>query len=133
MVPDAGPVRAGLDGACLVTVSDCTPREDCLLMACDVAVRRALELASKRMLTRGFLLNKGLREVPQYLIYTRLPAVVDEARQTTLLRGAWESLPESMTGVPGLVDALDQYARSLVRTCEQHDPEYLRPIIRRQL
>lgn len=116
-----------------MTVPDCTPREDCLLMACDVAVRRALELASKRMLTRGFLLNQALRDLPQYLIYTRLPAVSDEARQTVLLKGAWESLPESMTTVPGLVAALDQYARSLVATSEQHDPEYLRPIIRRQL
>lgn len=102
-------------------------------MACDVAVRRALELASKRMLTRGFLLNQSLKSMPQYLIYTRLPAVTDEARQSALLKGAWESLPESMTGVVGLVDALDRYARSLVATSEQHDPEYLRPIIRRQL
>lgn len=116
-----------------MTVPDCRPAEDCLLMACDVAVRRALELASKRMLTRGFLLNQSLRDMPQYLIYTRLPAVTDEARQGVLLKGAWESLPEAMCEITGLVEALDSYARSLVATSEQHDPEYLRPIIRRQL
>lgn len=116
-----------------MTAPDCTPAEDCLLLACDVAVRRALELASKRMLTRGFLLNQALRDVPQYLIYTKLPSCSLAARQDQVLRGAWTSLPEGLCQVAGLVDALDQYVRSLLSGAEAHDPEYLRPIIRRQL
>lgn len=116
-----------------MTEVDCRPAEDCLLLACDVAVRRALELASKRMLTRGFLLNQSLREVPQYLIYTKLPSCTDEAKQDRVLSGAWTSLPEGLCSVGGLVDALDAYVRSLLSGAEAHDPEYLRPIIRRQL
>lgn len=116
-----------------MTVPDCTPAEDCLLLACDVAVRRALELASKRMLTRGYLLNQSLRDIPQYLIYTQLPSVSDPGRLDHLLRGAWTSLPEQLQQVGGLVAALDDYARSLVAAGNAHQPEYLRPIIRRQL
>lgn len=112
---------------------DCTPREDCLLMACDVAVRRALELASKRLLTRGFLLNKSLLDIPQYLIYTKLPSCSDPAKQDKVLAGAWSCLPDGMCAVDGLVAALDSYVRSLLCGAEAHDPEYLRPIIRRQL
>lgn len=117
----------------MTTVPDCTPAEDCLLLACDVAVRRALELGSKRMLTRGFLLNQALKDLPQYLIYTQLPAVTDPDRLTHLLKGAWTSLPEALGSVDGLLAGLDDYVRDLLRTCQKHHPEYLRPIIRRQL
>lgn len=116
-----------------MTTLPCTPAEDCLLLACDVAVRRALEVGSKRMLTRGVLLNQSLKAGPQYLIYTRLPAVSDPARLEHLLKGAWTCLPEALQAVPGLVDALDGYARDLLATCEAHNPEYLRPVIRRHL
>lgn len=112
---------------------DCTPAEDCLLLACDVAVRRALELASKRMLTRVNLHNQVLRQCPQYLIYTHLPAVADPTKAARLLLGAWTSLPEALQHVDGLVPALDSYARDLLATCEEHNPEYLRPVIRRHL
>ena len=117
----------------MTVVPDCTPAEDCLLLACDVAVRRALELGSKRMLTRGLLVNQALKECPQYLIYTHLPAVTDPARLERLLKGAWTSLPEALQAVDGLVGALDSYARDLLATCEEHNPEYLRPVIRRHL
>jgi hypothetical protein len=116
-----------------VTAPDCTPAEDCLLLACDVAVRRALELASKRMLTRAYLAFQGLRDLPPYLMYLQLPAVTDAVRQDQLLRGAWTSLPEQLQAVDGLVEALDVYARGLVSTCARHDPELLRPIIREHL
>lgn len=116
-----------------MSLTDCTPAEDCLLLACDVAVRRALELASKRMLTRGFLLNQALKDLPQYLIYTQLPAVNDDAKGDQLLRGAWTCLPDQLGAIDGLVRGLDGYARSLLRYSTPHDPEYLRPIIRRHL
>lgn len=105
--------------------------EDCLLLACDVAVRRALEVASKRMLTRGIV--GSLPDVPHYLIYIHLPVVNEPVKLDRLLAGAWSSLPEAMTGIDGLVPALDDYVRSLIRSGEPYGTEHLRPLIRRQL
>jgi hypothetical protein len=114
-----------------VTDVDCRPAEDCLLIACEVAVRRALEVASKRMLTRGIV--GTLPDVPHFLIYTHLPAVTEATKMDRLLAGAWSSLPEALTGIAGLVDALDDHVRSLLASGVTYDPEYLRPVIRRQL
>lgn len=109
---------------------DCWPREDCLVLACDVAVRRALEVGSKRMLTRRHLADQSLRAVDPHLIYTRLPAVDDTDAQDRILAGAWASLPEPMKEIAGLIAALDGYARSLLQAGTDHCPEYLWPVIR---
>lgn len=112
-----------------MTVPDCTPPEDCLLLACDVAVRRALEVASKRMWTRQP--RWKFAELPRYLVYTRFPVVTDDHALDRLLVGAWSSLPEQLCDVDGLVPALEGYVRSLLSGGEAHDPDYLRPVIRR--
>jgi hypothetical protein len=111
----------------------CTPPEDCLLLACDVAVRRALELASKRMLTREHLRDQRLRELPQYLVYTRLSVQTCRYSIEYLVGGAWAGLPDGLTSSPGLIDALDDYVRSLLLSAQTHQPEYLREIVRSQL
>lgn len=110
-------------------IEDCTPAEDCLVLACDVAVRRALELASKRMLTRN-MLSLNLREVPAWQRYTRLPRLVDFDRQTQALHGAWTCLPFEMNG---WVSVLDGYVRSLLATGQMHDPIDLRAVIQREM
>lgn len=111
-------------------IGDCLPREECLLLACDVAVRRTLEVGSKRMLTRRNLSDQSLRTVEPHLIYTRLPAVLEPEVQARVLAGAWVSLPESMRELPGLVAALDGYVRSLLQAGTDYDAEHLRPVIR---
>jgi hypothetical protein len=109
---------------------DCWPSEDCLLLACDVAVRRALEVGSKRMLTRRHLADQSLRTVEPHLIYTRLPAVHETDAQDRILAGAWCSLPEPMLAIPELIPALDGYARSLLASGTDHAADYLWPVIR---
>lgn len=115
----------------MTDTAECVPAEDCLLLACEVAVLRALELASKRMLTRKVV--GSLPDVPHHLIYTHLAAVTETAALDRLLRGAWSSLPDAMTGIDGLVDALDDHVRSLLASGQTYQAEYLRPVIRRQL
>lgn len=110
-------------------IEDCTPAEDCLVLACDVAVRRALELASKRMLTRN-MLSLDLRDVPAWQRYTRLPRVIDFDRQTQALHGAWTCLPHEMNG---WISVLDCYVRSLLTTGQMHDPIDLRAVIQREM
>ena len=108
---------------------DCTPAEDCLVLACDVAVRRALELASKRMLTRN-MLSLDLRDVPAWQRYTRLPRITDLVRQSQLLAGAWTCLPEELAWI---LPMLDRYARSLLVTGDMHTTDGLRMIIRQEV
>ena len=111
-------------------IEDCTPAEDCLVLACDVAVRRALELASKRMLTRNMLSLPGLRELPAWQRYTRLPRVTDLLRQNQILDGAWSCLPDELGPV---LPMLDRYARSLLVTGDSHTTAGLRLVIRQEV
>jgi hypothetical protein len=104
----------------------CRPDEECLLLACDVVVRRALELAGKRLLTREFLTNQSLKRLPQWQIYSRLPRVSDPDRQDEILRGAWSNLPGELGPV---IPQLNTYVRSLLATGDLHDAELLRPMI----
>lgn len=108
---------------------DCRPAEDCLVLACDVAVRRALELASKRMLTRN-MLSMNLRDVPAWQRYTRLPRCTDFDRQTQALHGAWTCLPYELSG---WITVLDGYVRGLLATGQMHDPADLRAAIAAQV
>lgn len=108
---------------------DCTPAEDCLVLACDVAVRRALELASKRMLTRN-MLSLDLRGVPAWQRYARLPRILDPERQNQLLAGAWSCMPDELTGI---LPMLDRYARSLLVTGDLHTTDGLRLVIRQEV
>lgn len=95
---------------------------DCTVLACDVAVRRALEVASKRMLNRN---NRGRTCIgmPSYLVYTCLPPVTDLARQNDVLRDAWNCLPEEMEW---LLPILDLYVRTLLVTGSRHAQDDLR-------
>jgi hypothetical protein len=95
---------------------------DCAFLACDVAVRRALEVASKRMLTRATR-GRTCIGMPSYLVYTCLPAVTDPARLNDVLRDAWNCLPEEMEW---LLPALDQYVKLLLGTGIRHDQDELR-------
>lgn len=94
---------------------------DCTLLACDVAVRRALEVASKRMLTRATR-GRTCIGMPPYLVYTCLPPVCDIVRQNDVLRDAWNCLPEEMEW---LLPQLDGYVRALLVSGFQHRPEEL--------
>jgi len=95
---------------------------ECVSLACDVAVRRALELASKRMLTRSTR-GRTCLNTPSYLVYTCLPPVTDQARLNDVLRDAWSCLPQEMEW---LVPSLDAYVQILLMTGTRHHIDELR-------
>jgi hypothetical protein len=104
--------------------------DDCLLMACELAVLRALELAGKRM--RGSSarnVRNGLLQVPGHELHTHMSGrrmSLDE-----LMEGVWGTFELVVPGRPELLEDLDQYVRLLIRLREQHDRERLRPIVAR--
>lgn len=102
---------------------------ECALLACDVAVRRALEVASKRMLTRATR-GRTCLGTPSYLVYMCLPPVTDPARQSDVLRDAWNCLPEEMEW---LLPALNEYVRLLLlggtRHCQDELRVWLLPLV----
>lgn len=122
------------DGPPAVTSSaaqEVAPGEDCLLLAANVAVMRALEVAGKRM--RGMrtrAVRAELVDSPAHLVHTLMPApkeqVVDQ-----LLEGAWTALESSLPDRPELAAELDGYVRALLASGQPHEMEWLRPIIRR--
>lgn len=95
---------------------------DCAFLACDVAVRRALEVAGKRMLTRATR-GRTCLSTPSYLVYTCLPPVTDQVRLNDVLRDAWNCLPEEMEW---LIPQLDLYVKLLLATGTRHDQDELR-------
>jgi len=94
---------------------------NCVQLACDVAVRRALEVASKRMLTRATR-GRTCLSTPPYLVYTCLPPVTDSAQLAYVLRDAWSCLPEDMEW---LVPSLESYVRLLLASGTAHDRDWL--------
>ena len=109
---------------------DCTPAEDCLVLACDVAVQAGAGTGvPKRMLTRN-MLSLDLRDVPAWQRYTRLPRITDLVRQSQLLAGAWTCLPEELAWI---LPMLDRYTRSLLVTGDMHTTDGLRSIIRQEV
>lgn len=109
------------------------PDCDCVLLACDVAVRRALELASKRILGGARTGGGSGREararvvnLPPHLWYTRLPRVCDLARQEAALREVWTCLPSEL--VP-MIPALDSHVRELLVTGHPYDPDVMREAV----
>ena len=95
---------------------------DCAFLACDVAVRRALEVASKRMLTRATR-GRTCLNTPSYLVYMCLPPIADTVRLDDVLRDAWTCLPQEMEW---LVPALDEYVKMLLVTGARHEQDELR-------
>lgn len=103
-------------------------RSDSLLLACEVAVLRALEVAGKRCrtITRGdrfaYLDREG---VPLYALHTRVALANDPDEVDRLFVGAWEHLRLVLPRTPAAIKACDQYTRRLVAEKKPHDRKAL--------
>ncbi|MFC8124429.1 hypothetical protein [Streptomyces sp. NPDC057302] len=91
---------------------------DGLMAAADFAVRRALEVAGRRM-TPGR--TAQLPQVPVWTMHTHIRAQTDLSR---LLDGAWLHLGE-YANAEG-VAAVDRYTRHLITSQQAHEPAMLR-------
>lgn len=77
-----------------------TPVDHALMVGADLAVRRALELAGGRLLTRA---DRGrYRDVPRSELHTRIKVNGDD-HLATLLAGAWDHIP-ALADMVGDVD-----------------------------
>lgn len=95
-----------------------SPPNEGLMAAADFAVRRALEVAGRRM-TPGR--TGQLPQVPVWTMHTHVRAQTDLSR---LLDGAWLHLGEYTTAEG--VAAVDRYTRRLITSQQAHEPAMLR-------
>ena len=91
------------------------------LLACEVAVLRALEMAGKRCRNVSRERRKMLiAETPDHLLYTQLPNASSDDACDALLKGAWDHLRLVLPDQPRVYAALDWYVRRLLVTRERH-------------
>ncbi len=96
------------------------------LMAADAVVRRALELAGKRLLTNS---TRGMwSDVPAYKLHTKV-RVANDLHAATLLASAWDHIPEIFdgSGIDATVmrDELDRYAKGVLTSSLEHNKTLL--------
>lgn len=108
--PPTGIQAGASTGGDLATMSG---HDMALVMVAESTVRRALEMAGKR------LLNKTNRDrwpdIPSFELHTRI-RVADAAHAFRLLNGAWEQLPALVDMLDSEVDP-EKLRRSLARYC----------------
>ena len=97
-----------------------------MLLACEFAVHRALEVAGKRMLDRN--LRNKYQDTPAWLLYTFIE--VDEDKMDYVLSDAWTMFSVSAPEYAHLVPALDEYVRDLLSRGIQHDRSWLTDVLR---
>lgn len=103
----------------------------CELLACHIAVIRALEYVGHKILVINSRSIRGqLRGVPAYLIYTVVP--VDDVDRVTS-PGMWSPL---VAGMPdrrdALIPLLDDYVGDLIRARIPHEIGYLTSALLRE-
>ncbi len=88
------------------------------LLACEIAVLRALEVAGKKSLGRNV---RGVYTgVPAHMLHTRRRIASTHAECDRLLTGAWEHLALVLPGQPKLYQAVDWYVRELIVKSHAH-------------
>lgn len=106
-----------------------TPAQAALEVGSDIVVRRAMELAGKRLLTRTARVEPKCQATPAHLLHTHLK-VLNDAHATNLLAGAFDYVPaiaERAGANPSrLTTLLDIYCRELLLRGVAHDAEALR-------
>lgn len=101
------------------------------LVAADGVVRRALEVAGARLLTRS---ERGRWEdIPKRQLHTKI-RVKDDETVTRVLTGAWDDLPDAVHGLSvdegELRDVLHNYCRGLLLQAIPHSREMLGLVLR---
>lgn len=97
-----------------------------LLVASDVTVRRALELAGKRMLTAS--LRGMYADLPAHKMHTKVRVSGDESQLDRILAGAWDHVDEAFEDIadPARMKALlDRYAKGLINSNMEHNRSLL--------
>ena len=104
-----------------------------LVVGAEATVRRALEMAGSRLLTRA---DRGrYPDVPKVELHTRLRCT-DETHAATLLAGAWEHLDvlvevlDSDVDVAKVRDVLSRYCTILLCASQAHEPRNLLTMLR---
>jgi hypothetical protein len=107
-----------------------------LMVGSDMAVRRAMELAGKRLLTRQARVQGTAEGVPSHLLHTRLK-VLDREHAAKLLEGAFAYVADMADEVglpaPILEDALHTYCVELLTRAFPHEKELLRTFLAKGL
>ncbi|ORL34977.1 hypothetical protein [Prescottella equi] len=88
------------------------------LLACEVAVLRALEVAGKKSLGRH---DRGAYAgVPAYMLHTRRRIATSHPDCDRYLAGAWEHLAIVIPDQPKVYQAVDWYVRELIVKSQPH-------------
>ncbi len=131
--PPGAPPGAGAPQA--VTASVATREDLALVVLAEAAVRRAMEVAGKRLLDRH---NRDRwPDVPHFDLHTRI-RVLDAAHAHRLLNGAWSQLPGLMDVLGSTVDkddlekSLTRYCTTLLVTSVPHEPPNLFTVLQRE-
>lgn len=107
-----------------------------LMVGSDMAVRRAMELAGKRLLTRQARVQGTAEGVPAHLLHTRLK-VLDREHANRLLDGAFAYVNDMAeeVGLPSTVleEGLRTYCVELLTNGYPHEKELLRIFLTRGL
>jgi hypothetical protein len=107
-------------------IASLTARPSAVLVGADAVVRRALELAGKRLLTNS---TRGMwSDVPAYELHTKV-RVANDLHAGTLLASAWDHVPDIFASLDVDVDhlrvQLDKYAKGLLTSSLQHNQTLL--------
>lgn len=103
---------------------------DCLLLAVEVAVLRALELAAKRSRNTGYRGPRAdaVRAIEAWEVYTVRRLATTPAECDRLLHKVWDLLAAVQVG-PRVVEAADWYTRQLIISQRPHTPADLRAVL----
>lgn len=101
------------------------------LLACDLAVTRALEVAGKKIRSTKLPRSQqgSFQQVPAWLMHTHVPARVEELDK--LLDGAWSAFAVATPEFAALAPALDEYVRLLLQHGVAHERRCLTEVIRK--
>jgi hypothetical protein len=133
----ASPAQQGLAAAGLLDPSAyrlaSVLHDMALEVGSDLVVRRAMELAGKRLLTRAARVEGRCQDIPAHLLHTQLK-VLNHTHATSLLVGAFDPVSDlaDRVGVntDQLTSLLDIYCRELLLRGAPHDPAALRMWLR---
>lgn len=123
---DTGPTRPAANQGTPILASLVDDSPDAVLAAANVVVRRALEIAGGRLLTRQ--VRGQFPDVPKFEIHTRIK--VSPAQAQEALAGAFDHLVLDFAGLgvdtADMEQALHSYAAMLMITSTSHNPAWLK-------
>ncbi|WP_282775883.1 hypothetical protein [Nocardia sp. CC201C] len=103
---------------------------DCLMLAVEVGVLRALELAGKRARHTGGRPQRGeLWKLDAWEVHTRRRLATTHAQCDRLLTGAWDLLRTVLPDQARVLAAADWYTRELIVTQQPHRAADLRRVL----